>query len=114
MTSQPFSARRARRPSRWLALTVAAGLTLGLGLLLMGVGVFVLGKRGKALSVRIGGLLFLGGIATYLGDLLFNDEPLLPLASARTWGLLAALVGILVMALAMGWLTEGKGGIFDE
>jgi hypothetical protein len=102
-----------------LALTVAGWLTVGLGLLVMGAGVLLLGKRGKALSVRFGCLLFLGGIATYLGDLILNQGPKGPEAVfevnvARTLGLVAALLGILLMSLALGWLTEGRGGIFDD
>jgi hypothetical protein len=102
-----------------LALMVAGWLTVVLGLLVMGAGVFLLGKRGKSLSVRFGCLLFFGGIAIYVGDLILSQGPNGPervfeVNVARTLGLLAALLGILVMALALGWLTEGRGGIFDD
>ncbi len=94
-----------------LALKIAGFLVLGLGLLLGAAGVFLLGKRGKALTVRLGCFLFVAGIATYLVDLVLDQGPN---KIARLVGLLSALLGIILIAAANGWLTGGRGGIFDD
>jgi len=92
-----------------LAVKVAGCVTLGLGLLLFVAGMALLGKGGKALVVRFGCLLFAGGIAAYVADLMLNDGPN---KLARLFGLLAAALGIFVTAAAKGWL--GGRSIFDD
>lgn len=94
-----------------LALKVVGFLVLGFGLLLGAGGAFLLGKKGKALTVRFGCFLVVAGIATYLGDLVLNEGPI---KMARLVGLLSALLGIILIAAANGWLTGGRGGIFDD
>jgi hypothetical protein len=95
--------------ARTLALLVAGFLTFGLGLSLLVAGMFLLGDRGKVRMVRFGCVLFFGGIASYLGNLIVNHGQS-RLASGL--GLLAAALGLLGIAAAKGWI--GKGSIFDS
>lgn len=78
----------------------AGMLTKLVGVMVFAVGMFLLGKGGM---VRFGCVLLVGGCAAYFGNLIINHEYG---GAANGLGGLAALLGIILIAIANGWLGQ--------
>jgi hypothetical protein len=83
---------------KMLTFPYAGLLTRIVGTLVMILGMALLGKGGM---VKFGCVLMIGGAAAYLGNLLINHEVM---GLANGLGGLAVLLGLILVAVANGWL----------
>ena len=78
-----------------------AGLMARLiGTIVMVLGMFLLGRGGM---IKFGCVLFVGGLISYLGNVIINHEFG---GAANGLGGLAVLLGIILVAVANGWLGK--------
>jgi hypothetical protein len=92
--------RDGNRTGQMQTFPYAGLLTRILGTLVMVVGMALLGRGGM---VRFGCVLMIGGAAAYLGNLLINHEVM---GLANSLGGLAVLLGLILVAVANGWLGQ--------
>jgi hypothetical protein len=85
---------------KMLTFPYAGLLTRVVGTLVLVLGMALLGKGGM---VKFGCILMIGGAAAYLGNLLINQEVM---GLANGLGGLAALLGLILVAVANGWLGQ--------
>jgi hypothetical protein len=88
---------------KMLTFPYAGLLTRVVGTIVMVLGMAFLGRGGM---VKFGCVLMIGGAAAYLGNLIINQEVM---GLANGLGGLAALLGLILIAVANGWLGhEGQ------
>jgi hypothetical protein len=88
---------------KMLTFPYAGLLTRAVGTLVLVLGMAFLGKGGM---VKFGCVLMVAGVAAYLGNLIVNQEVM---GLANGLGGLAALLGLILVAVANGWLGhEGQ------